>query len=100
MSGLHKKAKKILGKFGVSPGGWATQKILGDKTYDSMHPIGNAMQQQHDAQKAAERQLSEAQNAPAIPLPDEEELARIRRRRARGGSRASTNLTDDDRFGG
>ena len=35
---------------------------------------------------------------PAIPLPDEENIARIRRRRAaqRGGGRDSTQLTSDN----
>lgn len=37
---------------------------------------------------------------PAIPLPDEEEIARIRRRRAtRTGGRASTILSDNETFG-
>jgi hypothetical protein len=37
-----------------------------------------------------------------IPLPDEEELERARRKRnaKRGGGRASTVLTDDERLGG
>jgi hypothetical protein len=39
---------------------------------------------------------------PVIPLPDEEELERVRRKRAarRAGGRASTVLSDDDRLGG
>lgn len=37
-----------------------------------------------------------------IPLPDEDELEKVRRRRAarRGGGRASTVLSDDNRLGG
>lgn len=37
-----------------------------------------------------------AQEDKVIPLPDEEELARVRRRKNRGGGRASTVLTSDD----
>jgi hypothetical protein len=37
-----------------------------------------------------------------VPLPDEEELDRVRRRRnaRRSGGRASTVLSDDSRLGG
>ncbi len=37
-----------------------------------------------------------------IPLPDEDELEKVRRRRAarRGGGRASTVLSDENRLGG
>lgn len=37
-----------------------------------------------------------------IPLPDEDELERVRRKRnaRRGGGRASTILSDDNRLGG
>lgn len=43
-----------------------------------------------------------AGGTPVIPLPDEDEIERVRRRRAarRGGGRASTVLSDDDRMGG
>lgn len=39
---------------------------------------------------------------PVIPLPDEEELERVRRRRnaKRAGGRSSTVLTDETRLGG
>lgn len=41
-----------------------------------------------------------AEEEPAIPLADEEELARVRRRQRRSGGRSSTVLTDDERLGG
>jgi hypothetical protein len=63
-------------------------------------PIGQSLEKQYDATKAAQKQAAAIANEPAIPLPDEEELARQRRRKGRGGGRASTVLTDDDRLGG
>ena len=82
-----------------------SQKLLksavGQNTYDQLHPIGSSLVQQDDAAKAAEAAAADAASKPAIPLPDEEELARIRRRRAarRTGGRDSTILTGDDTFG-
>lgn len=93
MAKLHKKAKKGLA-------GSVVRGIVGDKTFDQAHFLGTSMEKQYDATKAAERQAAEIANAPAIPLPDEEELARVRRRRNRTGGRASTVLTDDERLGG
>lgn len=40
------------------------------------------------------------EEAAVIPLADEEELARVRRRQRRSGGRASTVLTDDEKLGG
>jgi hypothetical protein len=86
VGGIHKKVKKF---------------SLGNKLFgDSSQPIGQMFEKQYDATKAAERQASAIANEPAIPLPDEEELARQRRRKSRGGGRASTVLTDDDKLGG
>jgi hypothetical protein len=91
MASLHRKAKKIsIGR-----------RIFGDKTFDDFHPYGTQMVAQDDAIKASERAAAEAANQPVIPLPDEEELARIRRRKNRGGGRAATVLTsDEERLGG
>lgn len=94
MANLHRLVKKTTGER-------ALQAVVGEKTYDQLHPIGTSMVQQDDAAKAAEEAASDAAAQPAIPLPDEEELARIRRRRAarRTGGRDSTVLTGDDTFG-
>ncbi len=92
MGRLHKTTKKYsLGR-----------RIIGEKTFDQIHPIGSSMEKQYDATKAAEQAATAAANQKAIPLPDEEELERTRRRKnaRRGGGRASTVLTEDDRLGG
>lgn len=90
MGKLHKTTKKYsIGR-----------RVIGEKTFDDIHPIGASMEKQYDATKAAERQAAAIANESAIPLPDEEELARQRRRKGRGGGRASTVLTDDEKLGG
>ena len=94
MGRLHKTVKKY------SPGARLERAIGGDKAFDQVHFLGTGVEKQYDATKAAERQAAEIANQKAIPLPDEEELARIRRRKGRGGGRASTVLTDDERLGG
>ena len=95
MGGFHKKVKKY------SLSQRLTRSVLGDKTYDQAHFLGTSMEKQYDATKAAERAAKAAANEPVIPLPDEEELARIRRRKNRGGGRAATVLTsDEERLGG
>lgn len=68
----------------------ALRSVFGKKTYDSLHPLGTQGVAALDLEKAA------AQPATVIPLPDEDQLARIRRRRAsqRGGGRDSTQLVD------
>ncbi len=50
---------------------------------------------------AQERAQAAADADPVLPMPDEEEIKRSRRRSAssRGGGRASTILTDGDRLG-
>jgi len=94
MANLHRLVKKTTGER-------ALRAVVGENTYDQLHPLGTSMVQQDDAAKAAEQAASDAASKPAIPLPDEEELARIRRRRAarRTGGRDSTILTGDDSFG-
>lgn len=88
MGKLYKMGKKGLGNQLI-------RKVFGDKTFDKMHPIGRTVEKSYDATKAAERATKAAANEKAIPLPDEEELARIRRRRALGGGRASTQLSGE-----
>lgn len=90
MAKLHKLVQKTTGER-------ALKAVVGQDTYDQLHPIGTSMVQQDDAAKAAEQAAADAASKPTIPLPDEEELARIRRRRAarRGGGRDSTQLTTD-----
>lgn len=88
----------------VSIKGKADRAVLGDKNYDSVHFLGAPMMKARQATKAAEKAAKQAQidaDKPAIPLPDEEELARLRRRRGSGGGRAATVLTDDsEKLGG
>ncbi len=95
MAKLHRQVKKY------SVGERVQQAALGDETYNQLHPIGTSMVQQEDAAKAAEAAAATEASKPAIPLPDEEELARIRRRRAarRTGGRDSTILAGDETFG-
>lgn len=87
MGKLHKQLKKV---------------SLGHKLFgDSVTPIGSSLEKQYDATKAAEQAAKAAQNEKAIPLPDEDALARERRKKnaRRTGGRASTVLTDEDRLG-
>ena len=88
MGKLYKMGKKGLGNQVI-------RKVIGEKTFDTLHPIGRTFEKSYDATKAAESAASAAANETAIPLPDEEELARIRRRRARRGAREATTLSDD-----
>lgn len=93
MAKLHRFASRSLSQTAI-------RSVVGQDTYNQFHPIGTALVQQDNAAKAAEQAAQDAADKPAIPLPDEEELARIRRRRARRpGSRDSTILTGDDVFG-
>jgi hypothetical protein len=75
------------------------RKAVGDKNYDQLSPYGASMEMQYDAAKAAQKQAEEIEQKDAIPLPDEEELARIRRRRARSGGRDSTTLSGRETLG-
>jgi hypothetical protein len=94
MAELHKTLQK-------TAGGRLVKGVFGQKTFDELHPIGTSLVQQDNAAKAAEQAATDAAAQPAIPLPDEEELARIRRRRAarRTGGRDSTILAGDDTLG-
>ncbi len=90
MGKLYKMGKKGLGNQVI-------RKVIGEKNFDTLHPIGRSFEKSYDATKAAEGAAKAAANEPAIPMADEEELARIRRRRAVGrrGSREATTLSDD-----
>lgn len=90
MAKLYKKTKQ-----GVA--GTVLRKVAGEKTFDDFHFLGHKAELARDAENAADAEA----NKPAIPLPDEDELARIRRRRARRSTgRASTQLTgDSETFG-
>lgn len=91
MGRLHKNVRKY------SLGQKAGDAILGKKTMDDIHVMGGSAEAAYDANKASEKAIKEAANQPVIPMADEEELERVRRRRnaRRSGGRASTVLTDE-----
>jgi hypothetical protein len=66
---------------------------VGEKTYDKLHPIGTALVK-------AETPL---EPAPVVPMPDEEDIKRAKRRataaQLQRSGRQSTILTDSDRLG-
>lgn len=98
MGRLHKNVRKY------SLGQKAGDAILGKDTMDDIHVMGSQVENAYDTKKAAEKALKDAEEnpEPVVPLPDEDEIERVRRRRnaRRGGGRASTVLTDDSRLGG
>lgn len=87
MAKLHKLHSQ------VTFSGRLSKKVLGKKTYDEMHPIGTAMVQ-------ASAPVPET---PVVPMPDEEDLRRARRRSSasqmRRSGRSSTILSDSDQLG-
>jgi hypothetical protein len=91
MGGLHKTVKKVMPKEMRTP----LDKKIGDENISTHESLSRRM----DPTKALENQPEE----PVIPLPDEEEIRRGKRRgtAARGGGRASTILSggDQDRLG-
>lgn len=125
MGKLYKKAKKFVLKTGGVIGAplennldsAIKKKVLGDKkfektqqadpltsayhkNFEDIHFIGSEVESAYDARVEAEAAAEAEANKPVMPIPDEQELARIRRRRARRDTgRASTILTDSDRFG-
>lgn len=84
MTGIHKTIKKVTPKEIISPMGKKLDKAVGEG-WDSLNPKLPA--------SAAEEAV--------MPLADEEEIRRNKRRTAsaRGGGRASTIFTDSDRLG-
>lgn len=98
MGRLHKNVRKY------SLGQRAGDAIIGKDNMDSIHVMGSQVENAYDAKKAAEKALKDAEDnpEPVVPLPDEEELDRVKRRRnaRNSGGRASTVLSDESRLGG
>lgn len=85
MTGIHKTINKALPKEVRTP---ADKKIAEENI--STH---ESLDRRMNPQVATEDET-------VIPLADEEELARVRRRQRRSGGRSSTVLTDDEKLGG
>jgi hypothetical protein len=83
MGGIHKTIRKATPKEVMSPAGKKLDAAVGD-TWDSLNP-----------------KMPAADDEPVMPMADEEEIKRNKRRNAsaRGGGRASTIFTDSDRLG-
>lgn len=88
MSGLHKSVKKVMPKELVDP---INKKVM-DENISTHESLSRRMNPELPPEEAA------------IPIPDEEEIKRSKRRgqSSRGGGRASTILTggDQERLGG
>ena len=88
MAKLHKWARKN------AIGQRFKRAVLGDATYDMMHPIGTAAVAAEEPAPAP---------PPAVPMPDEEDIRRAKRRsttaQMQRAGRASTILSDSDRLG-
>jgi hypothetical protein len=89
MSGFAKTVRKL-------PTEKLKAKLIGQKNYDKVHFAGPALIKYNDSMKPPAQV-----EAPVVPLPDEEEIKRNKRRSVagRGGGRASTILTQEDRLG-
>lgn len=84
MGGIDKTIRKVTPKaLRSDPLGKKVDKEV-ESTWDSMNP-----------------KMPAANDEPAMPMADEEEIKRNKRRSAssRGGGRASTIFTDSDRLG-
>lgn len=99
MAALVSKPKKPRGQKEVSVSEYATQTPAGTVDRRTLARAG--------LRSAVTGQPMDVTGADpgettTIPLPDEDELERVRRKRnaRRTGGRASTVLTDDDRLGG
>lgn len=92
MTGLHKSTKKVIPKEMRTP----LDRKIGEENINTHESLSRRM----DPTKMMENQEQE----PVIPLADEEEIRRNKRRSTagRGGGRAATVLTggDRDRLGG
>ena len=86
MSGIHKTIKKVIPKEMRTP----LDKKIGEENIKTHESVNRRMNPE----------IPEPEEEKVIPLPDEEELERIRRRKGRGGGRASTVLTSDEKLGG
>lgn len=87
MSGLHKSAKKIIPKEMRSP----LDKKIGEENIKTHESLNRRMSPE----------MPVGTEEPVMPMADEEEIKRSKRRTAsaRGGGRASTIFTDSDRLG-
>ncbi len=100
MAKLHKGITKFSNKFDL--GRLAGQAVVGKdrerKLYDQGHFIGHQAEKSYDATKAAEAAAKGIADEPIMPIPDDELLARNKKkglaRRNRG--RASTILGGGD----
>lgn len=95
MGKLHSNVKKYV------PDQKLQRKVFGEKNYDTVHFLGSGAEKARNAAKAAEQATRDAENEPVMPLADEAELARNKKkglgRRNRG--RSSTILSDSETLG-
>ncbi len=88
MANLHKAV------MAHSPSQSLLRKTLGEKTYDTFHPLGTALV----------KAQTPVTPPPVVPMPDTEEIQLQKRRQMaqaalQRGGRASTILTNTDRLG-
>lgn len=84
MTGIHKTLKKVIPKEGRTP----LDRKIGDENINTHESLDRTFN-------------PETPEAEVVPMADEEEIKRSKRRTnsARGGGRASTIFTDSDRLG-
>lgn len=87
MTNIHKTIRKVV-----------------PKEWMKAHPVQDAVSKEgvrtaDSFQRRINPEMPKQQEEKVIPLPDEEELERQRRRKSRGG-RASTVLTNEEKLGG
>ncbi len=87
MTGIHKTIKKVIPKEMRSP----VDRKIGDENISTHESLGRTFSPE----------MPSTEEEPAIPMPDEDEIKRSKRRNAamRGGGRASTIFTESDRLG-
>lgn len=97
MAKLHSNIKKLVTKTDLIQ--VAHRKIVGeekyDKTYDKFHPLGTQAVEAREAKKAAEQELADVQEEKVMPIADDEELTRAKRKalaRRQSLGRSSTIL--------
>lgn len=86
MSGIHKTIRKVIPKEARSP----VDRKIGDEHISTLQSVSKRMNPEMPASDET-----------VMPMADEEEIKRNKRRTAsaRGGGRASTIFTDSDRLG-
>lgn len=111
--------KKVIGMGGPSPSRYAMKAVVGEdvmkkihpdtlvtdkvsdvynENFDDIHPLGTQVEQAYDATKAAEAAAATEETKKPQEMPDNERLARLRRKsqmRRRNQGRASTILGND-----